>query len=76
MEALTGVYILLPEDIHSDHTTDSESVMGLHAVLVNIKTLPLTRKWILKPYFSVISRLHERSTPIHNRSKLPILSPT
>ena len=58
MEALTGAYILLPEDIHSDHTTDSESVMDLHTALVNIKTLPLTRKWILKPYFSVIWRLH------------------
>ena len=43
MEALTGAYILLPEDIHSDHTTDSESVMDLHTVLVHIKTLPLTR---------------------------------
>ena len=32
--------------------------MDLHAILANIKSLPLTRKWILKPYFPVIWRLH------------------
>ena len=59
LEALIGVYLLLPSDLSSDHTIDNESAQKIHDIMALLQDPPLDRRWIQKPHFSAIWRLHQ-----------------